>query len=72
MSVRAKFKVISITHFDGGSSSVKLTPVSSGSEENRQFYKWTPGGSIELSTINETAVAQFVVGAEVYVDFTKA
>jgi hypothetical protein len=71
MSVRAKFKVESVTAFEGGNSKVTLRPVTSGSEENKTFYKWTPSGSIELSAINETAAAEFTPGAEFYVDFTK-
>jgi len=72
MKVRAKFKVESVTKMSGGSNSIRLHPVMSGSEENKAFYKWTPGGSIELSTINDEAAAQFAPGLEFYVDFTKA
>lgn len=71
MTVRAKFKVESITSFVGHSS-IRLTPVTSGSEENKAFYRWTPGGFIELQTINEEAAKQFELGAEMYIDFTKA
>jgi hypothetical protein len=71
MSVRAKFKVECVTKFKD-SSSVRLCPVMSGSDENKAFYKWTPGGSIELNTINDEAAAQFAPGAEFYVDLTKA
>jgi len=71
MSVRGKFKVDSIVMIkDGGS--VFLTPVVSGSTENEQFYKWTPSGKIELSTINKDVLGQFIPGGEYYVDFTKA
>jgi len=70
MSVRAKFRVSSITHYEGSNTSVKLAPVVGGSEENKRFYKYTPGGLIELSTVNEESAAQFKVGAEYYVDFT--
>lgn len=69
-SVRAKFKVISVTTVEGGLSSVKLQPVTSGSDENKEFFKYTPSGSIDLSTINAAAASQFVPGAEMYVDFT--
>jgi hypothetical protein len=71
MSVRAKFRVQSITQYDNGRS-IKLSPVTSGSKENEQFYKWTPGGSIELSTVNEEAAKQFGIGKEFYIDFTDA
>jgi hypothetical protein len=72
MAVRAKFRVTSITSYEGGSTAVKLVPVVSGSEENKRFYKYTPGGHIELSTINEEAAAQFAVGKEFYIDFAPA
>lgn len=44
----------------------------SGSPENKQFYKWTPSGSIILSTINPNAAKEFAEGKEYYVDFTVA
>jgi hypothetical protein len=54
------------------STMISLTPVSSGSEENKKFWKYTPSGKIELSTINQDAADQFEVGKEYYVDFTPA
>jgi hypothetical protein len=77
MTVRAKFKVQSITttgrwNGPGLMGTVKLQPVSSGSEENKKFYEATPSGSIDLGTINEEALKQFVIGREFYVDFTPA
>lgn len=71
MSVRAKFKVSHIQPGDEGAT-ISLSPVTSGSKENEQFYKWTPGGSIVLSTINAEAAQQFSEGQEFYVDFTPA
>lgn len=71
MSVRAKFKVEAITRRSGDVFSVELLPVTSGSEENKQFYKWTPSGKIELQTINAAAADQFAVGCEYYIDFTR-
>lgn len=78
MTVRAKFTVQSVTqtkHWDkskGYISTIKLQPVTSGSEENQSFYEATPSGSIELGTVNEAAASQFELGAEYYIDFTKA
>lgn len=57
MSVRAKFRVTSIKPGSEGAT-INLSPVTSGSAENDQFYKWTPGGSIVLSTINPEAADQ--------------
>lgn len=71
MSVRAKFKVETITQNESGSN-VKLVPVVSGSEENEKFFRYTPFGAIEIGTVNKDAAAQFSPGDEFYVDFTKA
>jgi hypothetical protein len=71
MTVRAKFKVESITT-DTNGASVKLVPVTSGSKENEQFFKWTPWGEMKIGTINSAAAEQFKPGAEFYVDFTPA
>ncbi len=83
MAVRAKFRVASITRtqydvWDGQKNvpqevqTIKLHPVTSGSEENKAFYASTPSGSIELSTINKAAGEQFKLNKEYYVDFTEA
>lgn len=71
MSVRAKFKVSSVTPNNDGSE-IKLEPVTSGSAENEQFYSFTPWGSIVLGTVNPAAASQFEVGAEYYIDFSRA
>lgn len=71
--VRAKFYVQSITHTKGNKGAfILLQPVIGGSEENKQFYEYTPGGKIELSTVNEEAVKQFELGKEYYIDFSPA
>ena len=78
MSVRAKFKCVSITrnqHWDaskGEIQTIKLLPVSGNSEENAAFYAATPGGSIELGTVNKAAGDAFELGKEYYVDFAPA
>ncbi len=60
--VRAKFIVEVVTESLQGKT-IKLSPVTSGSEENKTFFKWTPFGSIEIGTINVK---------EYYVDFSAA
>ncbi|AYP28994.1 hypothetical protein AS1_14 [Marinobacter phage AS1] len=70
MSVRAKFKVETVTQDESGSR-VSLTPVTGGSKENEKFFRFTPFGSIEMGTINKEVAKQFVPGDEFYVDFTK-
>lgn len=53
-------------------TTVNLSPVIIGSEENKDFYKWTPSGRIELGTLNPKAAEQFEIGKEYYVEFTPA
>lgn len=68
--VRAKFKVFKKETSPDGSI-ITLKPVTGGSTENDNFYKYTPAGMISLATINPAAAAEFVEGDEFYVDFEK-
>lgn len=74
MSVRAKFRVTEkeLTANGDGEGRVKLEAVTSGSEENDEFFKWTPYGVLDMGTINAQALAQFEEGDEFYVDLVKA
>ena len=72
MKVRAKFRCVEKTQ-DSGGYGVKLHPVVGGSDENEEFFKYTPCGSIEMSTINAAAAAaEFEVDEQYYVDFIRA
>lgn len=71
--VRAKFicqsatKVYS-THPDGKFIwNYKFGAVTSGSEENESFWRWTPSGQLELQSIRRDL---FEPGQEYYLDFT--
>ena len=66
---RAKFKCDHVTNFENGKN-VVLQPVTSGSEENESFFKWTPSGEINMSVVNEEV--EFIPGKEYFVDFTPA
>lgn len=76
--VRAKFKVESkvdnVIDETKEGKKITLRPVydSNPESENGKFFKLTPGGVVELSTVNEEAAAQFEVGDEFFIDFTKA
>lgn len=77
MSVRAKFKVQNIERSLEYNSkkelqTINLNPVTDGSPENKEFYAYTPSGSIKLATVNAEAAAMFELGKEYYVDFTPA
>lgn len=70
--VRAKFKVDEITFFASGVGKLVLQPVTGGSEENEKFFKYTPGGKIELHVVAPETLKMFEVGVEYYIDFTPA
>ncbi|MBW4678000.1 MAG: hypothetical protein KME52_29620 [Desmonostoc geniculatum HA4340-LM1] len=69
--MRAKFRVENITHHASGGNSVNLTPVLSGSEENKSFWQSTPSGKLEMYINNPNARTFFEPGAEYYIDFTQ-
>lgn len=80
MTVRAKFYVSEVkqsrNHYGGQEgellTTIKLQAVTGNTEENRQFFRWTPAASIDLGTVNPSVVEQFHIGEEFYVDFTPA
>lgn len=66
--VRCKF----VCNFvDQHNKTVYLSPVYTGSEENEQFFRYTPGGQIMFHALNPEAFAQFEQSKEYYIDFTK-
>lgn len=71
MSVRAKFVCESkVQNADSGEvEQISLRPVIDGSEENKAFYRATPGGNILLSVLNPEAAKKFEPGKSYYVDF---
>lgn len=76
MEVKAKFRCELNTKQDFGNGetvhNIRLSPVVDGSEENKKFYAATPGGNIQLNTVNAAAAEQFEEGKEYYVTFEKA
>ena len=71
-TIVAKFKVGSTTNFGNSNLEANLTPVTSGSEENKSFSMYTPSGSIMLHITNPDAIDFFEAAAEYYVEFRKA
>jgi len=76
MTVRAKFVCQSKTetaHWGGKQHlvTIRLTPVTDGSEEDKAFFAATPSGQVELGVLTEEAGAAFEIGAKYYLDFTK-
>lgn len=75
--LRCKMRVAEVLHVqnDKGETEterVKLWAVTSGSEENKQFSKWTPAASFEISISNPAAFGKLSRGHEFYVDFIPA
>lgn len=54
---------------------IHMSPVyhnNDSDHENSKFWQYTPSGSIQLGTVNKSAVEQFDLDREFYVDFTLA
>jgi len=76
-TVRAKFKVASVTKREGWGENpilydVQMLPVTGENEENKKFFASTPSGELKLSTINPEAAEQLIPGKEYYLDITIA
>lgn len=71
MTVRAKFYVTEIAQTTNGGR-VRLQAVCRG-EDNKEWAAYTPSGQIDMTILNDVALAQFIEpGREFYVDFTEA
>ena len=68
MSVVAKFKCIKKIQTENGTE-VVMKPVTGDSPENKEFFKWTPFGELNMGTVNENVSKQFEVGKEYYLTF---
>ena len=82
---RAKFQVVEKVircgnYYDTkeGSSSTRnvvtvvMSPVVSGSDENKEFFANTPSGKIEIGVLRQELADLFEIGKEYYVDFSQA
>jgi hypothetical protein len=69
-----RVKVVCNNKQDFGTNGVNLTftPVYTGSEENKIFFKYTPGGQFNFYSLNKEATDQFVMGKEYYFDIFAA
>jgi len=67
--VRAKMCCSQVSTNADGTHLASFYPVTDGSEENKEFFKWTPGGKLELAVLKNQ---YFVPGREYYVDITPA
>lgn len=71
-TVLAKFKVASVTNFSNSNHQVSMSPVTSGSEENKSFSMYSPSGEIKLHITNPDCLGFFEPASEYYVEFRKA
>lgn len=81
MNVRVKFYCTSVTKMIGGKYNeegkyesgvvydYKFNVVSSGSDENRNFFASTPTGTMQFSSVRDDL---FEIGKEYYSDLTPA
>lgn len=72
--VRAKFVCTGIQDYpENEQKNVMFSPVINGSEENKSFSKYTPGGNLNLIISYETQASDFFEDRkEYYLDFTLA
>lgn len=72
-TVRAKMTCSSKTITGAGENAqhgFKFHPVTGGSDENKEFWKWTPSGCLELNCVNPAV--DFEPGKAYYIDIILA
>lgn len=71
--VRAKFKLASVTEFDGEVKQIKMSAVYSTSGENADFTRATPSGEFSIFIAPETKASTFFeTGKSYYLDISEA
>lgn len=70
--VRAKFRVASKSPSSENGVDIRMEAVVDGSPENKEFFRWTPGGTLLLHTINQAAADQLELDREYYLDISPA
>ncbi len=73
--VRAKFRVTSITEFEGGYNGAKIVKLDCRYDqaipEDQRFFDATPSGHVEMYINNPKALEQFKLGKTFYADFSE-
>ncbi len=74
--VRCKFrchcKEVHNAGTDQEAATIKMSPVYGESPENKEFFKYTPGGDFTVYTVNKAAADQIEQGKEYYIDISEA
>lgn len=70
--IKAKFRC-NVVHDYGSTKQVELSAVTSDSEENKTFSKYTPSGEFKITVTEETPAYNFFQpGKEYLLDITEA
>lgn len=69
--IRAKFYIDEVADNACGKV-IRASVVYAGSEENDKYFKATPSGSLELTTLKPEILETFKVGTQFYADLTIA
>lgn len=72
MSVRLKVVCVEVAQFPDQLAKVRFVAVTSGSDENKSFFKYTPNANLEFNTINASAASEFEPGKSYYVTLEQA
>lgn len=74
--VRCKFKCHYKEVYNAGTeqetAQIKMSPAYGESKENKEFFKYTPGGELNFYTVNKAAADQIEQGKEYYIDIIPA
>ena len=72
LPLRARFQVSEYIYDSDVGGFITLLPVvrDEDNQENKNFYKTIPAGTITLSLASRETAIQFKMGEEYYVDFT--
>lgn len=72
MSIRAKFKVISVTAFEGGAEQVEAQAANGrAGSANAQWAMMTPSGTLKMYINNPAAQGKLVPGRFYFLDITE-
>lgn len=76
-TIRAKFVCDNVAQIpsqphDGPMYMVSMHAVYSTSGDNKEFWKYTPSGQLNLWSVNDKVKEAFIQGKEYYLDFTLA
>lgn len=73
MSIRTKFTVTQVTHYESGGATITLEPrYSKDIPEDQRFNTATPSGKFEMYVNNPAVVERMRPGKVFYADFTEA